>query len=129
MNKLTAEVARRDIGHLKSFQSDPKVGLSLKEEKYLQALEIALAALKAEPVHQFIVNNPDHDGYIEWADCNPDYYSKEPSDRRRILYTSPPVLKLPDELKWSHQDDVTQAEVLAWNHCLAEAKRLNGVTE
>lgn len=48
MNKLTAEVARRDIGHLKSFQSDPKVGLSLKEEKYLQALEIALPVLEQQ---------------------------------------------------------------------------------
>lgn len=48
MNKLTAEVARRDIGHLKSFQSDPKVGLSLKEEKYLKALEIALPVLEQQ---------------------------------------------------------------------------------
>lgn len=48
MNKLTAEVARRDIGHLKSFHSDPKVGLSLKEEKYLQALEIALPVLEQQ---------------------------------------------------------------------------------
>lgn len=45
----------------------------------------------AQPVYQFIVNNPDTDGYIEWADCNPDYFSKEPSDRRRILYSAPPV--------------------------------------
>ena len=48
MSKLTAEVARRDIGHLKSFQADPKVGLSLKEEKYLQALEIALPILEQQ---------------------------------------------------------------------------------
>jgi len=46
MNKLTAEVARMDIGHLKSFQANPHVGLSLKEEKYLQALEIALPVLE-----------------------------------------------------------------------------------
>ncbi|KNA29535.1 hypothetical protein ACO03_11575 [Pantoea ananatis] len=53
--------------------------------------QIALAALAAEPVYQFIVNNPDKDGYIEWADCNPDYFSNEPSDRRRILYTTAPA--------------------------------------
>ena len=46
MNKLTAEVARMDIGHLKSFQANPHVGLSMKEEKYLQALEIALPVLE-----------------------------------------------------------------------------------
>jgi len=45
----------------------------------------------AQPVYQFIANNPDKDGYVEWADCNPDYFSKEPSDRRRILYTAPPA--------------------------------------
>ncbi|KNA27971.1 hypothetical protein ACO03_02940 [Pantoea ananatis] len=51
----------------------------------------ALAALTVEPVYQFIVNNPDKDGYIEWADCNPDYFSNESSDNRRILYTTPPA--------------------------------------
>ena len=48
MNKLTADVARMDIGHLKSFQANPHVGLSLKEEKYLQALEIALPVLEQQ---------------------------------------------------------------------------------
>lgn len=48
MNKLTAEVARRDIGHLREHQSSPKVGLSLREELYLQALEIALPVLEQQ---------------------------------------------------------------------------------
>ncbi|MBD9658089.1 hypothetical protein [Pantoea sp. PNT03] len=65
MNKLTAEVARRDIVHLKSFQSDPKVGLSLKEEKYLQALEIALPVLEQQQVLSvpayYIVYHPNPD--------------------------------------------------------------------
>jgi len=60
MKKLTAEVARRDIGHLKSFQSDPKVGLSLKEEKYLQALEIALPVLEQQ------------DGWVSCSDRMPE---------------------------------------------------------
>jgi hypothetical protein len=65
----------------------------------LELQKVALAALTAEPVYQFIVNNPDKDGYIEWADCNPDYFSNEPSDSRRILYTTPPdQLLLPVEL-------------------------------
>ncbi|WP_033750826.1 hypothetical protein [Pantoea sp. NGS-ED-1003] len=54
MNKLTAEVARMDIGHLREHQANPHVGLSMREEKYLQALEIALPVLeqqeKDEPV-------------------------------------------------------------------------------
>lgn len=60
-------------------------------ESCLKRQQIALAALTAEPVYQFIVNNPDKDGYIEWADCNPDYFSKEPKDSRRILYTTTPA--------------------------------------
>lgn len=46
MNKLTAEIARMDIGHLREHQANPHVGLSLREEKYLQALEIALPVLE-----------------------------------------------------------------------------------
>lgn len=92
-----------------------------------QVYKIALAALTAEPVYQFIANNPDKDGYIEWADCNPDYFSKEPTDMRRILYTAPPAnLLRPVELPqpfaytiegmeeyidgwWLRKDDVIEA--------------------
>jgi len=48
MKKLTAEVARRDISHLKAFQKQPNIGLSLREETYLQALEIALPILEQQ---------------------------------------------------------------------------------
>lgn len=48
MNKLTADVARRHQRDLKSFQENPKIGLSLKEELYLQALEIALPILEQQ---------------------------------------------------------------------------------
>ncbi|HBZ17521.1 MAG TPA: hypothetical protein DEO73_17415 [Pantoea sp.] len=67
MNKLTAEVARRDIDHLKSFQSDPKVGLSLKEEKYLQALEIALPVLEQQESPTDTYRQIENDGWIEWG--------------------------------------------------------------
>lgn len=50
MNKLTAEIARMDIGHLREHQANPHVGLSLREEKYLQALEIALPVLEQQVV-------------------------------------------------------------------------------
>ena len=48
MKKLTAEVARRDISHLTAFQKQPNIGLSLREETYLQALEIALPILEQQ---------------------------------------------------------------------------------
>ncbi|MGC0858465.1 hypothetical protein WKG86_05585 [Pantoea agglomerans] len=57
MKKLTAEVARRDISHLKAFQKQPNIGLSLREETHLQALEIALPILEQQE---------RGDGWIEW---------------------------------------------------------------
>lgn len=44
MNKLTAEVARQDLNHLKSWVET--CGISMKEERYMQALEIALPILE-----------------------------------------------------------------------------------
>jgi len=95
------ELTQEQREHLLCFINDAFKSLSGVEpestEKYdeklteltKQVFDIALAALTVEPVYQFIANNPDKDGYIEWADCNPDYFSNEPSDRRRILYTKP----------------------------------------
>lgn len=123
MPVLTDSERRLQIDLLTRWDDSPDIIMQTREL-------IALAALKAEPVHQFIVNNPDHDGYVEWADCNPDYYSKEASDRRRILYTAPPVLKLPDEER--ETGDLQASEInaaIGWNNCLAEVKALNGVTE
>lgn len=58
MNKLTAEIARMDIGHLREHQANPHVGLSLREEKYLQALEIALPMLEQQ--------EKGDDGWLHW---------------------------------------------------------------
>lgn len=46
MNKLTAEVARQDLNHLKSWVET--CGISMKEERYMQALEIALPILEQQ---------------------------------------------------------------------------------
>lgn len=47
MSKLTAEEARFDLGNLKKWQSEPH-GISMKEERYMQALEIALPILEQQ---------------------------------------------------------------------------------
>ncbi|MEN4544914.1 hypothetical protein [Pantoea agglomerans] len=57
MKKLTAEVARRDISHLKAFQRQPNIGLSLREETYLQALEIALPILEQQEVKSILLTD------------------------------------------------------------------------
>lgn len=48
MKKLTAEVARRNIHLLKEMQSAPNIGLSMRSELFLQALEIALPILEQQ---------------------------------------------------------------------------------
>ncbi|NEG57996.1 hypothetical protein [Pantoea agglomerans] len=46
MNKLTAESARQELTKLKVWENDGV--LTLKEERYLQALEIALSILEQQ---------------------------------------------------------------------------------
>jgi len=56
MNKLTAEVARQDLSHLKSWVET--CGISMKEERYMQALEIALPILEQQERGE---------GWVEWG--------------------------------------------------------------
>ena len=51
MKKLTAERARERIEHMKAWQAQR--GLTLREEEYLEALEISLKVLTAEPVSYY----------------------------------------------------------------------------
>lgn len=48
MKKLTAEDARTDYAHMKQFHADPRIGLSLREERYMQALEYAIPILEQQ---------------------------------------------------------------------------------
>lgn len=57
----------------------------------------ALANREAQPVYQFIYNNPHEEGYTEWLDCNKDYFNGVPKDCRRILYTAPPAPAVQDD--------------------------------
>ena len=50
MSKLTAEKARERIAYLKTWQEQR--GLRLREEEYLEAMEIALRVLEA-PAEEF----------------------------------------------------------------------------
>lgn len=79
---------------------------------------------KQEPVYQFIMNRPDIDGYIEWVDCNKDYFDSCGDDMRRIVYAAPPApFVVPDEVVvfLNHLEDVLPYEafnmidVKIWN--------------
>ncbi|WP_293649063.1 hypothetical protein [uncultured Pantoea sp.] len=64
MKKLTAESARTDIANLHGFLKNPRIGLSLREERYLQALEIALPVLEQQ--EKGVEHQTDNYGWIEW---------------------------------------------------------------
>ena len=68
-------------------------------------------------VLQFIINNPEKDGYFEWADCNQDYFNSTPKDHRRVLYTTPqPAHTEPDGwIKCSERMPQNNEQVLTWN--------------
>lgn len=61
--------------------------------------ELAKQEQKQKPIYQFIMNRPDIDGYIEWVDCNKNYFDSCGDDIRRIVYAAPPapfVVKAPE---------------------------------
>ncbi|MGX7395734.1 hypothetical protein ACWOQQ_00220 [Enterobacter sp. ESY66] len=79
---------------------------------------IALASLEAEPVHQFIYNNPYEEGYTEWLDCNKDYFNGVPEDCRRILYTAPPApISVPAAMEMDDDFDSAfeHGKAVGWN--------------
>ena len=87
--------------------------------------QIALASLEAQADHW--VQNSKFGFSAEKV--KPEYDPMEPSWVAGYLAPPAPALKLPDELRWSHHDNISQAECESWNNCIAETKRLSGVTE
>lgn len=65
--KLTAAKARERIEHLQTWQAQR--GLTLREEEYLQALEMALRILEAVPVSADLCPEGDQHGdpYGVWV--------------------------------------------------------------
>jgi hypothetical protein len=92
--------------------------------------EIALALLEDKP-KAFLIHEKSRASWLSFqnakafnpADVEENEIWQEP------LYTSPPVpaLKMPDEIRL--HGDMDEIYVSAWNACLSETKRLNGVTE
>jgi hypothetical protein len=91
MAKLTKEWLQKTIAELEEERDATPGVVNEDAAKALAAMKIALASLEAEPVYQFIYNNPYEEGYTEWLDCNKDYFNGVPEDCRRILYTAPPA--------------------------------------
>lgn len=86
----------------------------ITDDEIMELARIALASLDAEPVYQFIYNNPYEEGYTEWLDCNKDYFNGVPEDCRRILYTAPPApVSVPTFEEWCKR---TEQKPVGWVH-------------
>jgi len=96
--------------------------LSSKTELLMQIAEAALTAPAVADVVSWNHPNEERTCSVDLRD-----FHLQPGK----LYAAPPVptLKLPDELLWSYHDNISQAECESWNNCIAETKRLNGVTK
>ena len=99
------------------------------EEMTLQVLEIALASLTAE-----IVGYMCKDRLLENM-TQAKAYVADSGIEIKGLYTAPPVpvINLPGDVDehWEDEsyDDVSVAESIGYNRCIAEVKRLNGIDD
>lgn len=81
-----------------------------KALKHIDSLEKDLV-----PVYQFIMNNHHKDGYIEWCDCNKQYYETVNEEERRILYSNVGVeLQTVPPVTYFENDDAYQCRKWAW---------------
>lgn len=82
MNKLTAEVARQDLTHLKSWVET--CGISMKEERYMQALEIALPILEQQEVKSILLTDfkCEEDESFPVYECHECRLNHLPEERR-----------------------------------------------
>lgn len=112
MSIISKEWLQQTIAEYEANRDELPFGLDTNSAIELQAFKLALASLEAEPVHQFIYNNPYEEGYTEWLDCNKDYFNGVPEDCRRILYTAPPApVTLPTFEEWCKR---TEQNPVGW---------------
>jgi len=118
MKKLTADVARRDISHLKAFQKQPNIGLSLREETYLQALEIALPILEQQ--------ERGDGGWIEWGggECPVAPWEAVSVKHRNDKCTSPDGPAY--QFDWSNYPSKFDTDIIAYRIIPERAINQNG---
>lgn len=127
--RIRAEIELLEIS-LKNGGSDSPHN----DEELLEVFRFALAAHEQEPVAwQYRVSAGQATGWSLWHEGKGEQYEKSYQVERRPLYTHPaPVpaipVKWPEKLTWSYHDDMTQAEVSAWNNAIdaCRAAMLNG---
>lgn len=100
-------------------------------EMDLRLAEIARASLTAEPIGAFHISDQQVEGTSDYIKDG-----EWPIDNGVIeVYTAPPAPVVPDQwpkkLTWSHHDDMSQAEIMAWNNAIdaCRAAMLQGKSE
>lgn len=86
MTTITKEWLQSQISSIEA------VGIT--DSNTLQAFKIALASLTAETVYQYqsgIYNEDSGETEWYWDDCDQGFYLQYAADRRRIVYTAPPM--------------------------------------
>ncbi|AYW18522.1 hypothetical protein DTA24_07605 [Klebsiella sp. P1CD1] len=103
----------REQNDLATKASKENASLSVmhgKALKHIDSLEKDLV-----PVYQFIMNNHHKDGYVEWCDCNKQYYETVNEEERRILYSNVGVeLQTVPPVTYFENDDAYQCRKWAW---------------
>lgn len=133
MNKLTAEIALRNINLLKEMQSAPNIGLSMRSELFLQALEIALPILEQQEkgemgfirMQELLKNNQtdtyrqiENDAWIEWkgGECPVERHIEVEVKHRSEKWQS---RKAPAcEVDWQHRGWCPDTDIIAYRQIL-----------
>ncbi|HDS3534518.1 TPA: hypothetical protein QIT18_000835 [Klebsiella quasipneumoniae subsp. similipneumoniae] len=109
----------REQNELATKAANENASLSVmhgKALKHIDSLEKDLV-----PVYQFIMNNHHKDGYIEWCDCNKQYYETVSEEERRIVYSNVGVeLQTVPPVTYFENDDAYQCRKWAWQQVKGE---------
>ncbi|WEE18630.1 hypothetical protein PX343_06880 [Citrobacter koseri] len=107
---LSKAAAQSDGGNLGYAMSDA-----------VKAIDELLASRGSRPVYQYqsgIYNEDNGETDWYWDDCDIGFYEQYAADRRRILYTAPPVPVVP-EAKFDDDGNTTSEFDHGWNACRA----------
>ena len=122
---MTAQLSRERLEEIKRASGLEscdweEVFESITDGEILALVDIALAGMDSEPVAWWTGPEPTPTGEIESIH---DHETGSHSIPLFAGYPAPPAPvavpdKWPEKLTWSHHDDMTQVEVLAWNNAI-----------
>lgn len=102
--------------------TDKKDHADIAKKNGYEVSAYVLAGTDSEPVAWLLTDNEFGHSVVTKAGFTLNFYRSK-GWLVQPLYAAPPAPvavpdKWPEKLIWSHQDDMTQAEVLAWNNAI-----------